>query len=249
MYAIGLGLLFFLGAVLAATVLAVPIFLYSLFRGARAFHPRGTVCRAEVVPLDDVVGPRLAGPAVVRLSGAFRDENATAADILGMEIRMRRSGGTDVRDGDQDLAVGTFESFAGARRDLEATDVADYLANQYASVTPWRVRDLGVVWLRTLPAAAPTPQNGANRVERLDAAIAEGRAIFTIEARSAPGPDGAVRARVAELRLLERLTDDGRSLRVSMFRIGRGLIPTGFRNGIRAVVYPVSQAARRLRGG
>ena len=34
-----------------------------------------------------------------------------------------------------------------------------------------------------------------------------------------------------------------------MFRTGRGLTPTGFRNGVRAIVYPVSQFARGLRGG
>jgi hypothetical protein len=34
-----------------------------------------------------------------------------------------------------------------------------------------------------------------------------------------------------------------------MLRTARGLVPTGFRNGIRLVAYPVSQLARRLRGG
>jgi hypothetical protein len=34
-----------------------------------------------------------------------------------------------------------------------------------------------------------------------------------------------------------------------MFRQGRAIRPVGFRNGVRATVYPISQLARRLRGG
>jgi len=47
--------------------LAFPI---SLYRGARVVHAEGVVCRAENVARDPV-GQRLAGPALVRLSGAF----------------------------------------------------------------------------------------------------------------------------------------------------------------------------------
>jgi hypothetical protein len=54
---------------------------------------------------------------------------------------------------------------------------------------------------------------------------------------------------VGELRLVTRAALDDRGLRASMFRQGRGVRPLGLRNGIRATVYPISQAARRLRGG
>jgi hypothetical protein len=54
---------------------------------------------------------------------------------------------------------------------------------------------------------------------------------------------------IAELRLVERMPIDDRLLRASMFRQGRGVRPLGLRNGIRATVYPISQTARRLRGG
>ena len=50
-------------------------------------------------------------------------------------------------------------------------------------------------------------------------------------------------------RLVERLASDATTLRASMFRQGRSLRPLGLRNGIRATVYPLSQLARRLRGG
>jgi len=233
--------MFALGALVAAVFAGLPIFLISLLRGARAFHPSGTVCRAELTALDGDVGKRLDGAAMVRLSGASSDENSTSPNILGMAIKL----GTD-----QDLPVATFESFIKTAEGRKHTDVADYLRNEFASVSPWRVRGLGVIWFRAIPdPAAKAAVKTGTRVERLDTDIAAGRARFTLEARSAPGPDGAVRTRLAELRLVERLPQDDRAFRISMFRTGRGLVPTGFRNGVRAVVYPISQLARRLRGG
>lgn len=241
MRVIGLGLLFFLGALIATIFLALPLFLVALFKGARAFHPRGTLCRAEVTALDDDVGKRLDGAARVRLSGASAAENSTAPNILGMAIKF----GTD-----QDLPVATFESFAKTKQGRASTDVTDYMHNQFASVSPWRVRGLGVIWFRAIPdPTAKTATKTGNRVEHLDADIAAGRARFTLEARDAPGPAGPLRKAIAEIRIVERLTDDDPSFRISMFRTGRGLVPTGFRNGIRAVVYPVDQLGRRLRGG
>jgi len=228
----------FAAGMLAGLVVAIFIFFRSLARGARAFHADGTMCRAEVTALDADVGPRLAGGARVRLSGSSEPENSPAQTILGMAIEL----GTD-----QDLPLATFESFLHAAEATRDTDVADYLANQYSSVAPWRVRGLGIVWMRAMPTAQP--EATGTRVERLDAAIAAGRAKFTLEARDAPGADGAVRARVAELRLTERLPADDPAFRISMFRTARELVPTGFRNGIRAVAYPTSQLARRLRGG
>jgi hypothetical protein len=147
--------------------------------------------------------------------------------------------------GDQDLPLATFESFLHASEATRATNVADYLANQYASVTPWRV-DGAIVWFRALPALQP--ETTGTRVERLDAAIAAGRATFTLETRAAPGPDAPLRARIAELRLTARHPADDAAFRISMLRTARGLVPTGFRNGVRLVAYPVSQLARRLRG-
>jgi hypothetical protein len=58
-----------------------------------------------------------------------------------------------------------------------------------------------------------------------------------------------VRAKLATLRLTQVLREDDPAFRISMFRTAGGLAPTGFRNGVRAVVYPVSQLARHLRGG
>lgn len=238
MRVLGLGLLFVVG-VLVALIAALPIFIRALIKGARAFHPRGTVCRAEVIALDDVVGPRLAGSARVRFSSSTADENSPSQTILGMAIKL---------GDDQDLATGTFESFMKVNEGTANTNVADYLANQFSSVAPWNARGLGVIWLRAIPDPAANTMKTGTRTERLDTDIAAGRANFVLEAREGPGPDGALRCRLFELRLVERLADDPK-FRVSMFRTGRGVVPTGFRNGVRSIVYPVSQFGRDLRGG
>ncbi len=236
---VGLSLMFAVGALLALVV-SIYIFFRSLIRGARAFHPRGSVCLAEVIALDDVVGARLVGPARVRFASSTSAENSPTPSIIGMSIKF---------GSDQDLALATFESFITAREASKTTDVSDYLANQYGSVAPLRVRGLGVIWLRAIPdPAAHVPKTGT-RTERLEADITAGRAKFVLEAREAPGPGGAVRSRLVEIRLTERLPADDPAHHISMFRTGRGVVPTGFRNGIRSVVYPVSQFARGLRGG
>jgi hypothetical protein len=238
--AIGLMILFAIGAVLGLAI-GVVIFPISLYRGARAVHADGIICRAEITALDPV-GQRLVGPALVRLSGAFEGQASTASDVLGLDIRMQRTTSRDARDGDQDLLFGSFESFHTAGRDRAATDIGDYLANRYSTVTPWWLATRGPVILRLVPPPALPAGRGPDRLARLDADLAADRARFTLAVGSAPAP-------IALVRLLERLPSDDRALRASMFRQGRGVRPLGLRNGIRATVYPMSQTARRLRGG
>ena len=244
MQRVGLSILFVLGALVGA-VLAPVVFLISLARKARSVHARGLVCAARVTALDDEVGPRLAGPALVRLSGAFTAEDARDKDVLGLALRFRRPSddAPGALTGDQDLVLGTFESFATVRRDQARVNPDDFLANEYGSVTPWRVPARGVAHLRLVPPATADASRAPTRTARLEADMAAGRAAFTLEVRR-----GAAREPVARVELVERLPVDGAALRVSMFRTGRGLVPTGFRNGIRALVYPASQAGRRLRG-
>ena len=234
-------MLFVLGWLVALVLFSGPLFVYALIRGRRAFHADGPVCRAEVIALDDVIGPRLAGPALVRFSGAFRDEGARGSDILGMAVRLRHAGdpADDPRIGDQDILFGTFETFHTALADMEHVDVGDYLGRPYAAVSRWKVKGLGVRPLRAVPPPPADPARADSRLGRLDADIAAGRAVLVL---TAPEP-------VAELRLVERTTLDGRQLRMSMFRTERGIHPVGFRNGVRALLYPLSQTARRLRGG
>jgi hypothetical protein len=240
--AIGLTLLFVLGAVLGLVV-GIVIFPISLYRGARAVHADGVMCRAELVATDPR-GQPLAGPALVRLSGAFEGQATSRSDVLGLDIRMQRAASRDARDGDQDLLFGSFESFLTASEGRANTNIGDYLANDYSTVTPWCFARHGAVILRLVPAAALPADRGADRLARLAADLAADRARLTLVIDAGGG-----RVAIAELRLVERLAIDDRGLRASMFRQGRGIRPLGLRNGIRATVYPMSQAARRLRGG
>jgi hypothetical protein len=227
---------FVVGAILGLPIAILVIFPVSLYRGARAVHASGTLYRASISN-----HPTLAGPALVRLSGAFTPSTSTAHDILGLAIRFQKTLSDDPKDGDQDLLLGTFTSFSTARRSLATTDAADFLANAYASVTPWTRAD-GTVTTFTIPAAKPAAPAADNldRIARLDADIAANRATLSLQS------DGAV---VATVTLTARSDADPRLLRESMFRTGRGIRPLGIRNGLRATIYPISQLARRLRGG
>ena len=239
MRALFLRLLFVIGMLVAFVFLTIPIFLRSFFRKARAFHPSGTVCTAKITPIDDA-GKPLAGTARVRFASATADENSPEPSIIGMSIKI---------GDDQDLALATFESFTKAGDATKASNVADYLvANQYASVAPWLVRGLGVTWLRALPDPAASTDKTGTRVERLRADIDAKRASLVLEARAAPGPDAEVHAKLATIVLTGIEPQDDPNHHISMFRHGRGVTATGFRNGVRSIVYPVSQFARGLRG-
>jgi hypothetical protein len=206
-------------------------------------HAEGVVCRARLTsrhPTADL----LAGPALVRLSGALASQATTGTDVLGVDLRLQPVGKDDAAYGDQDLLLGSFESFLTVARDRARTDAGDYLANRYSTVTPWWLTGHGPVILRLVPPPPAAADRGSDRLARLDADLATGRAGFTLMVGTGSGE-----LALADLQLTERVDIDGRRLRASMFRHGRGVRPLGLRNGIRATVYPMSQLARRLRGG
>lgn len=240
--AVGLAVLFAVGAVLGLA-LGLVIFPISLSRGARAVHAEGIVCRGWITARGPA-GVPLAGPALVRLSGAFEPQVTARPDVLGVAIRMQRSATGDARDGDQDVLLGSFESFHTAGRDRAHTQTGDYLANGYSTVTPWWLPGHGPQILRLVPPPPRPAERATDRPARLDADLAAGTARFELVIDAA-----GARQVIAELRLIERLAIDGRRLAVSMFRQGRRLRPLGLRNGLRATVYPISQIARRMRGG
>jgi hypothetical protein len=254
----GLGILFVLGAVVGVGLGAL-FFVISWVRGGRAVHKEGVVCRAEVVARDHPLGRALAGPTVVRLSGAFTDQRSRGSDVLGMMVRWPHPEGPAVAAA-QDLLLGTFESFRTAARDRAATNAHDYLANRYSTVTPWWASGIGPCILRLSPVACVTerrsPPSAASvndaqtehdsplpsRLDLLDAALASdsARMILLLER-------GYSSTEIAELRLIERAAIPDHHMRASMFRCQRGLRPVGFRNGLRATLYPMSQSGRGLR--
>ena len=230
-------------------VLVAPlVFLVALVRGARAFHPDGGVFRAEVratavdAPLV-AVAERLAGPALARLSAAMVRGEVEKPDVLGLGLRFGAAG-------TQDLLLATFDGFGPRqlRAAMATTDVHDFLHNDYRAVSPFRVDGLGLVTLHARGDASGGG-DGVSRGERLAEAMAAGRARLHVEARPLP-PDGDGAPRpLVDLVLVGRASVPPASLRLSPFRDGLGLRPVGFLAGIRWVVYPVSQLARRLRHG
>jgi hypothetical protein len=229
---LGLAILFGVGYVGAWIFVAPVIYFISKRRHARAFHPQGTMCRAEVASTE----LDLAGPALVRISGASGDEDSATHTVVGMAIKF--SGG-------QDLPLASFESFLHVASATANTDITDYLANTFASVSPWKIPDTGIVWFRAhrvLPAGT-TGSKEPTRTGRLRDDIANQRATIDLEIHSRPKADGPLLRKLATITLTEIIPEDP-TFRISMFHTGRGIVPTGFRNGVRAAVYPVSQRAR-----
>ena len=225
--------------------LAPLVFVVALVRGARAFHPDGVVYRADVLPnaadpLLSLVAGRLAGPALVRLSAAMR-RGGEGPDVLGVAIRFGAAG-------DQDLLLATFDGFGPQelRAAVASTDAHDFLHNDYRAVSPYRLDGVGLVRLHARAEAGGG--DGATRIERLQQAVANRRAVLHLEARPmAPDQEPAARPLV-DIVLIGRASVPGAALRFSPFRDGLGLRPVGLIAGIRWAVYPPSQLGRRLRG-
>jgi hypothetical protein len=225
----------------------------STLRGARLFHPDGVVYYAEVCPLAKEgalgeVSQRLAGAAIVRLSGAaFRFRGAELPDVLGVAVRFK---GSDERSAapkrrDQDLL---FESAASLWQLPFApftTNTHDFLANTYYAILPFVVEGLGQVKWRLCSAGVTT--TGKNRCERLEQAVRLGLAVLQLEVR--PAKRGGAWVPVATIALRERAAIDQNKLEFSPFRDGLGIFPVGLLQSMRAVVYPASQIGRRLARG
>jgi len=245
----------FVGRVIGLA-LAPIVFLVALVRGARAFHPDGAVWRADVVATfrgDGSlarVAKRLAGPALARLSPAMHRAGSDERDVLGLGVRFGAAG-------EQDLLLATFDGFAPAqlRRALKETDPRDYLHNDYRAVSPYRVDGTGdLVLLRARgegdPSRSdgPSQTGGPSRDERLARAVADGHALLHVEARAADD-EHAPWLPLVDVTLVGRSSVTQAALRLSPQRDGFGLRGAGTYAGIRWAVYPVSQLARRLRGG
>jgi hypothetical protein len=251
---VGIRILGFFG-ILTGLASALIIFPVSLIRGARFVHAEGVLCKADIFPLEvadpgRAVGGRFSGPALVRFSGATKSEGDPGKDNLGLALRMRAprevDGAPEV--GDQDLVFGTFKSLITAVKDNATVDSGDYLANVYYSVTPWRIRGIGLVHLRILAAHASKPGRLHSRLERLEADIEAGDCKLVL----GYCPHGGGKEPVTPMAMLKVTSVSPlppQQLRTSLFRTGRNAKAVGFRNGIRRIAYPVSQLARRIRGG
>lgn len=246
-----LGARFWLGAV-AGVALAPLAFVAALLMGRRVFHRSGVLCVAEVEPVHPVASA-LAGPAVVRFSGAGREEGSTAPDVVGVALRFLRDDSALALaleaarfDGDQDLDLASFSGLLphAVWRSMRTTDVSDYLANSYRSLSPCRVCETWTGELWAVPGSLEDPVSGDSRVARLKNAIATGAARLDLEVRT-----GSQTIPIATIWLRRLAAERAPSLRTSVLRRGRGLVVGGVRSGLRIPVYAASQAGRALRGG
>lgn len=217
----------------------------SFVRRARLFHPDGLVYRAEVTPLGNrgsVAAARLAGPALVRLSAALWKGEKEWPDILGVAIRFR--GTADITPvpgpGDQDLLLATMRRMWTLPFAPLTTNSHNFLGNDYHGALPFDVKGLGRAYLSLLGPYLPT--EGRPRAEALEAAVAQGLAVFELWAR--PVERGVRVEPLVAVRLLERVFLDQEALRFDPFREGRGLSPRGFFQNVRYGTYRASQWAR-----
>jgi hypothetical protein len=218
-------------------------------RHARLLHPEGITFRAELSALDthahlQGLAVNLPGPALVRLSTALWRGHREWPDVLGLAVRLRATKTvTEVpSDGDQDLLFATLRSAWTLGLAPLTTDPHDWMKNDYYAVSPFEVTGLGRVKLRLVSHREEAP--GQSRVERLQAAVQAGQALFTFEARPLHGELAGQWCPLAELRLVEEITLDPALLRFWPFRTGRGIQPVGFLHSTRIPTYRQSQKAR-----
>lgn len=220
----------------------------ALLRQARFFHPEGVVYRAMVRPLPlpppyGDVAKRLTGQALVRLSTAWWRHGHEWLDVLGCAIRFRggeREITPEPEVSDQDLLFATVRWPWTTLAAPLMTHQHDFLGNNYHGVSPFDVTGLGPAKWRLISPVIAT--EGRDRGERLDRAVSEGRARFTLQVRRLRA--GAEWVDVADLWLRERVDIDQSALHFSPFRSGRGIRPRGFVQGLRAPTYAASQRFR-----
>ncbi len=224
--------------------------LGSLTRNARFFHPDGLVFWARVVPIakDGVMGEvakRLQGPALVRFSSAWWRDEKEWPDILGIAMRFVDTKNGDVHNPgirDQDMLFATFKRSMTIPMAPLWTNVNDFMANDYHAVLPFAVEDMGRAKFRLLPMRLPT--EAGKRREKLETRIVSGTAVFRIEMKQSK-----LRARwkeIASVEIREPALVDQQKLAFNPFRSGRGIVPVGPTQMIRAGAYAASALGRRI---
>jgi hypothetical protein len=214
---------------------------------------------------------RLMGNAFVRFSDALTKKKARWPDVLGCAIRFGGNVDDPALLGDQDLLFATIKRPWTMPLSPFTTKVHDYMANDYFAVSPFTVGEGSSarrVWFRLRPASkepgglttivsstgpisslrASTTKSRRSSAEqrrrRLERAIANGAALFTLGIANGPWGPFAPLVRVQLVSV--RLTDPA-SIRFDAFRSGRGIEPRGFVHALRRRVYGASQRARSLK--
>jgi hypothetical protein len=219
----------------------------SYVRQARTLHPRGPTCQATLTTDGDVspgwapLAERLAGPALVRLSGALWKRADRLPDVLGCAVRLVRDDRptADAAVDDQDLLFATVLRPWTMPISPFTTDVRDYFANDYFAVSPFDVGADRPVYFRLHPLSSSVVRG--SRSERLARSMEARQAVLKLEIGARPfGPWEPL----SVMTLLRIAPIDGERIRFRPFRAGRGLRPLGFVHAMRLAVYASSQRAR-----
>lgn len=230
---------------LVGAAAAPPVGAISAVRHARMFHPRGSVFSGRLDPIagrHHDVARRLAGRALVRMSGALSKREAQRFEVLGVAVRISSAPihFAEPRDGDQDLLFATIVSPLTMPLAPFTTRSGDFFANCYYGVAPFFVEGIGRVKLRLSPVFAPPHARGA-RADALARAVDEGRAAFVLEVRRTLRTTWIP---IATLVLDAPSDVDQEALRFDPFRDGRGISPVGLVHAMRKATYAASQSAR-----
>lgn len=220
----------------------------SLIRGAPVFHADGVLVRAEVEPFSapaplGELARALAGEALVRFSGALQRyrRGHDPRDVFGAAVRF--GAGTEHP---QDLLFATFRTVWELPLAPLRTDPRDFLANDYHTVLPSHVPGTAGRFTFRLVPEGPAP-DGEDHVDRLERAVAGGRARLRLEARrDARGAPSTPIVSVALRETLGMETSGDAVPPFDPFRDGAGLVPAGFFQAVRAAVYPASALGARV---
>jgi hypothetical protein len=212
------------------------------------FHPVGYTFAGRIEPVIggnfDLLGPRLDGRVLVRVSGALWKDEREFLDVLGVALRIRPGHGDALterpEDGDQDLLFATIRSPATMLLAPLVTDGTTYL-QQYWAVSPFDAPPVGRIELRLAPIG--TADIGGSRIARFREAVRRGQCGWWLEARKTLTRGWHP---VAQIWLEQEHRVDQARLEFDPFRTGANLTPAGLVHAMRKAVYRVAQRTRRL---
>lgn len=223
-----------------------PLFaVTSRVRKARTFHPRGDLVRVSLMPVHPgpgewserlgELGERLAGEGLLRFSSALW-KRTRWPDALGCALAMLGNDGHP----EQHLLFATIRRPWTMPFAPFATEVSDYLANDYFAVSPFSAPRLPRLWLRLHPETRPRRGEPSPRRERLSLATQHQRTLL-LEAGDSPWGPWTPFVRVT---LLEMLEGDPPGFEFDPFLDARGLVPHGFIHALRRGAYQGSRSGR-----
>jgi hypothetical protein len=229
-----------------------PVFAVgSLLRRARVFHPRGIHFRATVEaaeglesPFSEIADGLAQDAALVRLStGLYRSDRGMLPDVLGFTIRFNVADTVMfmAQESSQDLLMVTSRSVLTLPIAVLRTNQRDFLDNVYHGMAKFELADRPNMRLRLVPLTPPEDSN-ADRYTKIRNAVADGDAVFQLEAASQSNPDQWIR--LVQIHLQSEVTVDEGATMFWPFRTGQDIRPQGFVQFMRPVPYLLSQWAR-----